>query len=247
MVIDAFLYNGEREILDFRIKILSPVVDKFIALEGNRSFQGQELYGSDDFIQVEKHCADLTRRSWEVPSDSWEKERFQRDGAILATAEYSDNDIIITGDVDEIPSREAVELFKSEASMRFTTAFSVYPFYYNCKTMWPDMNNCPIICTVDEMRKISPRGLRHMRNTWPKIQGGWHLSYFGGVEVIQRKISSFSEAEYNRPDILDPVHIQHCIDTGEDVLKRGGHKSSNPGKEFFPDYFIQNAPEKWFQ
>ena len=40
MVIDSFLFNGELELLELRLKVLYNYVDIFTIVEGNRTFRG---------------------------------------------------------------------------------------------------------------------------------------------------------------------------------------------------------------
>ena len=40
MIYDCFIFNNEIELLDLRLNILSPYVDKFIITEGDKTFSG---------------------------------------------------------------------------------------------------------------------------------------------------------------------------------------------------------------
>ena len=42
MIIDTFMFNDEFEMLDIRLDISNNYVDKWIILEGNRTWSGKE-------------------------------------------------------------------------------------------------------------------------------------------------------------------------------------------------------------
>ena len=42
MLIDAFIFMNERELVELRVKYLSPVVDFFVVVEANITHQGKE-------------------------------------------------------------------------------------------------------------------------------------------------------------------------------------------------------------
>lgn len=52
------------------------------------------------------------------------------------------------------------------------------------------------------------------------LKGGWHLSYFGGVEFIQNKLESFSHQEYNNDQYKNAQHIVAAMESGEDLFGR---------------------------
>ena len=42
MLIDAFLYFNEKELVELRLKYLNPIVDHFVIIESNITFTGKE-------------------------------------------------------------------------------------------------------------------------------------------------------------------------------------------------------------
>jgi hypothetical protein len=52
-------------------------------------------------------------------------------------------------------------------------------------------------------------------------RGGWHFSYFGGVDAIITKIQNISaHTEINKPEIANRENIQRSIKEGKDLLLR---------------------------
>ena len=54
------------------------------------------------------------------------------------------------------------------------------------------------------------------------FNGGWHFSYFGGVDVIKNKIKNFSHQEYNNEYYLDDARINDAIKNQKDLFNRDG-------------------------
>jgi hypothetical protein len=53
-------------------------------------------------------------------------------------------------------------------------------------------------------------------------KGGWHFSYFGGVDAIMNKIKNLSaHTEIDRPEISNPEKIQKLVSERKDILLRG--------------------------
>ena len=48
--------------------------------------------------------------------------------------------------------------------------------------------------------------------------GGWHLSYFGDIDFITKKIDSFSHQEYNNNQYLDVKSLEEKMKKGINLL-----------------------------
>jgi beta-1,4-mannosyl-glycoprotein beta-1,4-N-acetylglucosaminyltransferase len=48
--------------------------------------------------------------------------------------------------------------------------------------------------------------------------GGWHLSYFGDIDFIIKKIDSFSHQEYNNNQYLDVKSLEEKMKKGINLL-----------------------------
>jgi hypothetical protein len=53
------------------------------------------------------------------------------------------------------------------------------------------------------------------------LRGGWHMSYFGGIEFIKSKLNSFSHQEYNNPSFNSEENIKRALLQGQDLFGRG--------------------------
>ena len=124
MLVDSFLYFNEAELVELRIKYLEKVVDVFVVVEANITHQGKKkewifpkllennLKKYSKKIQYHQLVIDKEKikneESWIIDDvkgdDAWRIENFQRNYIKTACKEFSNEDILLISDIDEIPS-----------------------------------------------------------------------------------------------------------------------------------------------
>ena len=168
--------------------------------------------------------------------NNWNREKFQRDSIMrgLKKIDLQSDDVILINDVDEIPSCPTLQGFKHEGVQGlYILVFESYLYTLNHKVVheWP----APRISTgsraVDYQSLIEMGGPDKVRNTfgynkdfypnekpnesghgWLLKNAGWHFSYFGGVDLIIKKIKNYSHQEFNTDDIIN--NIDYYIENG---------------------------------
>jgi len=264
MIVDAFIFHQEYEMLEFRLKLLHRHVDRFVIVEADKTFSGLDkpfyyeqhkdryAWAADKIIYFKLHCdvshLNLTTAPTEFqPShDCWQIEYAQRGAIVTACDGLSDDDILIMGDVDEIPSVEAIEWAKQNVS-QLPAACQQHFFYYDLRHLRQEAMLCSIFATLRTARSVGTQGLRNQRGTITRIgNAGWHLSYFGDADAIKTKIESFSHQELNVPEFKDKEHIDRCRSAGQDLFKRGT-QTIRVMPDFFPSYFRESAPAQWWR
>lgn len=124
-VFDCFLYNGEAGMLYTRLWRLDPYVDKFFIYASNISFSGVERNLStkpfeEKISQYESKIhwitkdAGCTGRDKKFFDGAWCRENTARSSIYPALKQYGPNqeDFIIFSDLDEIPTRYAMEMLQ---------------------------------------------------------------------------------------------------------------------------------------
>lgn len=251
-VFDCFTFFNELELLELRLKFLDPYVDFFVIAESNLTHAGQEKpYHFEAakeryrpwehkiiYIPVKQSTSGLVFESQEQynpASAAWKLENEQRNALLGAAGQMQDDDLVIMGDLDEIPSPLAIEKAKSSGK---PIAFSLLFHYYflNCQntgnSRW--WKGC-IASDAKQFQAITPQGLRDQRDEYPSIpHAGWHFSFLGGVEKIRQKLQAFAHTEFSKPVYTSEENIREALRKGEDILKRDGVRFQYLPLSYYP-------------
>ena len=133
MLIDSFLFFNETELVELRVKYLNKIVDYFVIVEADITHQGKKkdwnfpkileenLKEFSSKIQYHQLNIDLDKikneESWIIDDikgdDAHRVDNFQRNFIKTACKKFSNEDILIISDIDEIPSKQKLEFIKS--------------------------------------------------------------------------------------------------------------------------------------
>ena len=222
MIYDVFSYNGERDILDIRLNVLYPHVDKFIIVEFDETFSGKKKpkhllkdWNKDwvkfldkiDYAHITKSeyskYEDLADTSTNVPKNGpkhWEREFCQKEAIKDALQGLKDEDIVFVGDVDELWNPEQ---FKGSITP-LKLKLKVYSYYLNNRSdeeFWGTI--------VAQYKDIKGKCLNHLRtNDLPRTQEefGWHFTSMGGYENVKKKLTdSYTSDSYASPQVLNSL------------------------------------------
>lgn len=239
MIYDCFTLRDELDMLELRLKVLDNYVDKFVISEADKTFtnlpkpftyhENKERFKQweDKIIYVPVHLEnrglDFKRldSKYNPSSAPWQFEYKQRNALVYGLNNVTEDDIILIGDIDEIPNLNLLPT--SHLPHIFVQNF--YYYYINNKSIGPRDKQWlgTICCRGDKINTYPPQRLRDERNTFTPIHnGGWHLSYMGGKEAIKTKIKTISHTEYNRPEYFSDENINKCLTEGKDVFDRPG-------------------------
>ena len=260
-VFDCFTFFNELDLLEFRLKLLDQYVDFFVVCESNYTHSGKPkpYYFEENkhrfdkwkhkiiYIPVSQSTEDLSfnKVNSYTPTDgSWILENQQRLGLMYSVKEMGDSDIVLVGDLDEIPNPEAVFAIRSgnilnEPAPKAISLSLLFHYYYmNCQMEGYDRNwNGTVACLGKYFKEVGPQQLRDDRNNLPRLpEAGWHFSYLGGLEKIKTKIESFAHTEFNRDDIKSDENILEALQNGVDIFKRHGISYKFVSLKFYPEY-----------
>jgi hypothetical protein len=228
MIYDAFTYFNEIDLLRVRLVEHAPFVDRFVVVEGDRTFVGHQ---KSDFLNVDdprirefRDRITLVRVSLaESPVTPWDNELLQRN-AIFDSVDYASDDRLLVSDLDEIVSRHHwPDLLKSRDYTPFTS-LRLTACYYNINLLTPEFQARAKLFRVGPARSTG-RTLHSMRMDDPIGDVpvvGFHFSFLGDVEFVKKKLASFSHQEYNNEHYNTPEKIQAAISSGVDLFGRFG-------------------------
>jgi beta-1,4-mannosyl-glycoprotein beta-1,4-N-acetylglucosaminyltransferase len=223
-VYDCFLFNDEVDLLELRMMELDHLVDVFVACELPVTFMREPKP-----LRLESSGKLRVVHPAVYPDVSHPGiEHFQRRQLAAGLGDAEPEDLILIGDVDEIPNPKwVVYCLRYPLPYPVTLIQRLYYYYVNAwqPTPWPGTVIMP-----RGTRKIDLEDVREKRFHFPKIQdGGWHFSWLGPLQAIQRKLRSIDverdaqmhgTPEIRKPSAEDEAFLQACLDTGADLFGR---------------------------
>lgn len=214
MIYDCVMIRDELDMLQMRCEELADYDVRHVIVEARCDHQGhpKPLH----FAENEERFAPWADRIVHIVADHlpddpnpWVREHAQRDHALTALADAAPDDVILISDIDEIPSRSALEATPrpAVALQQNVCAFAVDWLGFKERTS--------VIANagyVQEQRSLAK--IRDLRATWPVIwRGGWHFCWLGGKEACLRKLDAFCHLEAREI-------VQQGIESG-DFIDRG--------------------------
>ncbi len=260
-IYDCFTFYNELDLLELRLQELYTSVDHFVIVESNQTFtnRSKPFYFE---INQDRYAPFLDKIIYvkveDMPgSDNpWHNEHHQRNAIMRGIESAHGNDIIIVGDVDEIPRAAAVDTLRHSDQTIFAFRMPIYNFKFNYMKLNPDLYSVWAMAARRVVfEEILPNSLRDMRfgffdapyrfvnNGCEVIEhGGWHFGYLGNREYLIDKARSFSHQEVNTPEFIAQ------IDPESSIAKRTSWKQDSDDRyeivqlnNYFPNYLIKNT------
>lgn len=261
-IYDCFTFFNEFDLLELRLRELYDHVDYFVLVEGNRTFQNQEkpFYYNENktrFNEWRDKIVHIRLMDMPVDGDPWGRERHQRDAIVRGLTKADGNDIIMIGDVDEIPRVETItQLRKSTQSIwGFRMPLFNFKFNYMMHTqdyysVWSGAIRKSALGSPEDFRRM-----RHILNECTynfsdnNVQiiehAGWHFTYLGNEDFAKTKIQSFAHDETNKPEILNQLDIEDSIARGVGIIRTNEDYRFMPVAvdDYFPNTIFNNIEE----
>ena len=257
MIYDCFIFNNEIELLDLRLNILSPYVDKFIITEGDKTFSGipkESVYlqNKDKFSKWEDKIIHNFINIPELP-DTWSREIYSRNSPMLLSI-FNDDDLILTSDLDEIPNPEVIEAKDEWLTDDTHFSFQQKRYVYYINNYETDMWFGTRAATYKYMRNNTIDNIRENTEREEKLtgsiitNGGWHFTFCGGEEMVRTKIKSFSHTEHNTSAVMS--NLKSRMENNKDPLLRDWYQYHTVDiDDSFPTYIVENKDKltKWIK
>lgn len=259
-VIDAFIFFNEAELCELRLRLLGPVVERFVVVEADATHSGSRrdfmfpglLEGPlrayrEKILYYPMHL-DLTGLDFSVrpsacdaDSAALKLENRHRSGIDEACRDFDEASLVVISDADEIPDPNALAMVSASPEMieKEAIALQQYLFYYKLTHLQVQDWRGSVVTTV---ARLHARGAQwHRDRRWELAhleRAGWHLSYFGGSARVRLKIESFCHQELNVDAFKSDANIAQRIADGGDLYGRGVDVlPTDTG--FFPAYFVE--------
>ena len=261
LIVDAFIFYNEIDMLNFRLNELYDVVDYFILVESTHthSFKPKPLYYKENidkyFSKFKDKIIHIVVDDMTSKTDPWKNEKHQRTciNRGIKLLKLNPSDIIIISDMDEIPDPSLLKSlkYKSINNVRHTLLMDFYYYNFNClkNTKWWQAKLVNFK-TYNDLYKENPEFIRDSWNTYHEKHkdiktvdinnAGYHLSYFGDVNFIVNKISNFAHQEYNKDKYKEKKKIQHAITSCIDLFDR-----NDESQKYIPIELNKRLPKNY--
>ena len=256
MIIDCFPFFNEFDILKIRLHELDPWVDKFVLVESRETFSGNKkpLWFAENKQMFEEFLPKIIYLESPVVKDlgipknykaSLARQIPQKDYVMQGLKGCSDDDLIIIGDVDEIPKgRDFESLCKKSPAPYWRLACAQYFYFMNLYR--PGAWIGPVIIpykNIFSYFKGSPMAVRLKRRKGGVLQSGnpdgWHFTFMGGLESIQLKYKSYGHFK-SHVDEKETVTLQRMK---EGELIKGRSLTKVPIDNLYPKWFADNIKD----
>jgi beta-1,4-mannosyl-glycoprotein beta-1,4-N-acetylglucosaminyltransferase len=256
MVIDTVLFFNELDLLEIRLNILDPVVDKFVILEARKTFIGKEKPLNFDPVRFDKwkdkivyHIIDEpTDEEWERAKRSpntgagehfWLREYCHKESMLKALKFCNDDDIVFISDLDEIWNPNIK--IEAEHGKVYRPIQTAYHYYLNNRSD-QDINGW-VGTRFATYKTVKRCGINHLRteSMHPSLKipyGGWHFTFMGGADKIKEKVENYGHQEY-RPALSN---VDQALASNVDFLNRGFKLWKDESE--LPEYILNNK-DKW--
>jgi beta-1,4-mannosyl-glycoprotein beta-1,4-N-acetylglucosaminyltransferase len=228
MLIDAFPFFNELDILEIRLAYLNDIVDYFVLVEASKtqSLLDKPFHyelNQDRFHPYKDKIIHVKVEDY-PDSGGWAMEHFQRNCIVRGLGRFKTDDLLMISDVDEIPNKIEIAKQMLMASINLNTmSFShkYYAYYLNLLSRHKSWYGT-VLTNVATARSQSPQSLRNAKDFMDHPKGeatlsGWHFGWCGGWEKVQQKLVSCIEP-FNKESLnfkeLKEFYLAHSKNGG---------------------------------
>lgn len=220
MIVDAFTFYNELDILELRLTVLGTHVDRFVLVESELTHAGgpKELFFERNKQRYAKWLPKITHlivKAEDMPKDKnpWSREKYQRDCILRGLDDVPDDSIVMLSDVDEIPDMNRIQF----ARLPFVIHMWMFEYSFDfLHTGEPWFGT--VVTTVGDMKTRGPTFFRDNRWSFSRFTfSGWHLTSFGDPAHVLNKINTYA----HHADV--GIFAERTIETFERLVREGVH------------------------
>lgn len=255
MIFDCMMFFNEIDLLKIRLEQHDSFVDKFIIIEADSThsgikkeyilekhfkefekFKNKIIYEKISFKDINKFNIVSWNNSYNIAANReiWGNENFQRNYCLitLKNLNASDNDIIISSDLDEI-----IDHTTMNNSINLLNHFEIIKcrqkhYAYKLNLYCGNDTAGPKILKYSIFKQIDPSLLRE-KDVGIEINGGWHFSFLSDTEEnVYKKYISFSHS-FQNTDVTNG-------NKGVEKLRKDMIKEKVKIDSSYPKYIIDN-------
>jgi len=267
-IYDCFTFFNELDLLEMRLNILKDDVDKFILVEGEKTFQGKEkemIFEKNKSLF--KDFADkiiyIPVKKEEFVPNAWQNEAYTFNKMSEGLNSCEEEDIVLISALDEIPKPELLKEIKHKNLLNIIKIDEIKEahlemklFYFYLNTKYKEINfsnKSSWIGTyltkykyISSEKNLYEKAIKRRRLSPVITNCGWHFSFLGDEKQNITKINSYSHSEFNH---LKQEEIKKNIENLKDPLSRINDANQTAFDGFEPlellPQYIQENKEKF--
>ena len=238
-IFDCFTYFNEKDLLLFRLDYLADYVDFFVIAEATYTHSGNQR--GLELQQIINHLPDHLQKKirllsvTDIPTpeqtdDSWVREKYQRNFLLNGLWGANPADILVIGDLDEVPNAELLQNLRNMCNCGQVTPLRSGPkfipmkmFYFTGLNQMFNLDGTPHIWRGSKLafsKDMTTPELLRSGDYAPIANAfcGWHWSYLGNLDRTIAKIKNFAHQEYNNSSIIS--NLSDAIENRSDPFGR---------------------------
>lgn len=258
-IFDTFMFNNELDILECRLYELEPVKNLVhVIVEADVDHQDHPKpwnfeANRDRFDKWADRILYVKASGLPTAADApdpWAREHAQREYVAggLAKAGCQGDDIILHGDIDEIPRVLPVRNIRPQGLV----AFEQRGHFWAVDWLYPEPWRGTVAGKASTVFKLGLQAFGRMRDARNVVpcppylkDAGWHLSWLGTADDAMRKVGSFCHPEV-KDRIVDGLDGDQFRTLGYHV--DGKRMAPVDVDESWPRWIVDgHAPAEWFR
>lgn len=199
MIFDCVMYRDEADMLQGRLREFEPMDVTTILVEAPVTHRGDPkplwfAENADRFAPWKNRVVHVIANDLPVGCDPWVTEHAQRDAAIPALNELAaDDDIVVIADVDEFWP-QGFDFARVSPVVSFNQNLAMYAVDW----LYPQLHCCTVAARWGALKGKSLAAVRDNRHAYPMVNGGWHLTWLGGLEGQRQKLAVTCHTEMTK-------------------------------------------------
>lgn len=272
MIYDCFQFFNELDILNIRLHVLGPVVDRFVISEATETFSGlkKPLYYEENkamFAEFQDKIIHVVVD--DTPAGgTHERDTFQKNAVTRGLAGCTDDDIVIFSDLDEIPNpdkiREILQNFQEDKIYHF--AQRLFYCYLNMEEVsgsllsyagefegvarkkWIGTKMLSYKLLREQHLLLGELRFPERKEIGIRVEdGGWHFGYMGGhgeKDIRKRVQEKVVSAAHQEYNSRHVLsNVTDQIKDGKDIFGRNAQFVRCEIDESFPAYIREHQKE----
>lgn len=251
MIYDSFMFRNELDLLECRLVELEDVPNlQHVIVEANVTHGGNKprefVYPDhrDRFSAWADRITYIQATNLPTDVDAWSREHAQREWVWEGLKDAQADDIVLHGDLDEIPTALAARFVKPKGFVRFRqTLYSFAIDWQHPEPWWGTI--------AGRVRDIGKFAELRSARCWllPELpDAGWHFSWLGTAKEAEEKLDAFCHPEV--ADLGWRDRLAECHQTGRhlDNGRIGTELIPVDVDETYPKWIREgNAPASWYR